>query len=47
VQKFPFIVDGIGQLSDRKFAVIIDEAHFPKSGVAADKVNRNLGGPRR
>ena len=42
VQKFPFIVDGIGQLSDRKFAVIIDEAHSSQSGVAADKVNETL-----
>ena len=44
VQKFPFIVDGIGQLSDRKFAVIIDEAHSSQSGVAADKVNETLAG---
>lgn len=44
VQKFPFIVDGIGQLSDRKFAVIIDEAHSSQSGVAADKVNETLTG---
>jgi len=44
VQKFPFIVDGIGQLSDRSFAVIIDEAHSSKSGIAADKVNETLTG---
>jgi type I restriction enzyme R subunit len=44
VQKFPFIVDGIGQLSERKFAVIIDEAHSSQSGVAADKVNETLAG---
>jgi len=44
VQKFPFIVDGIGQLSDRKFAVIIDEAHSSQSGIAADKVNQTLAG---
>lgn len=44
VQKFPFIVDGIGQLSDRNFAVIIDEAHSSQSGVAADKVNQTLTG---
>ena len=44
VQKFPFIVDGIGQLSDRNFGVIIDEAHSSQSGVAADKVNEALAG---
>ena len=44
VQKFPFIVDGIGQLSDRNFGVIIDEAHSSQSGVAADKVNETLTG---
>lgn len=27
IQKFPFILEGLGDLSDRKFAVIIDEAH--------------------
>lgn len=44
VQKFPFIVDGIAQLSDRNFAVIIDEAHSSQSGIAADKVNEALTG---
>ena len=44
VQKFPFIVDGIGQLSNRSFGVIIDEAHSSQSGVAADKVNETLTG---
>ncbi|MDX9887486.1 type I restriction endonuclease subunit R [Thauera sp.] len=44
VQKFPFIVDGIGQLADRCFAVIIDEAHSSQSGIAADKVNETLTG---
>ena len=44
VQKFPFIVDGIGELFDRNFAVIIDEAHSSQSGIAADKVNETLAG---
>ncbi len=44
VQKFPVIVDGIGQLADRQFAVIIDEAHSSQSGIASDKVNETLGG---
>ncbi len=43
IQKFPFIVDGIADLSDKKFAVIIDEAHSSQSGSAADNLNRTLG----
>ena len=43
VQKFPFIVDGIEQLSDRAFAVIIDEAHSSQSGSSADQLNTALG----
>lgn len=39
IQKFPFIVDGISNLSDKKFAVIIDEAHSSQSGVASHKLN--------
>ncbi|HQZ29183.1 MAG TPA: type I restriction endonuclease, partial [Verrucomicrobiales bacterium] len=36
IQKFPFIVDGIADMSGKKFAVIIDEAHSSQSGSAAD-----------
>ncbi len=43
IQKFPFIVDGIADLSDKRFAVIIDEAHSSQSGSAADTLNRTLG----
>ena len=43
IQKFPHIVDGIANLSDKKFAVIIDEAHSSQSGTAADKLNQTLG----
>ncbi|MEM9538850.1 MAG: DEAD/DEAH box helicase family protein [Cyanobacteria bacterium P01_E01_bin.42] len=42
IQKFPFIVDGIEDLSDRTFAVIIDEAHSSQSGEAADTLNATL-----
>ncbi|MEM6752295.1 MAG: DEAD/DEAH box helicase family protein [Cyanobacteria bacterium P01_C01_bin.38] len=42
IQKFPFIVDGIEDLSDRTFAVIIDEAHSSQSGKAADNLNMTL-----
>ena len=31
-------------LSDRKFAVIIDEAHSSQSGSAADKMNEAISG---
>lgn len=43
IQKFPFIIDGIADLSDKRFAVIIDEAHSSQSGVAHDKMNEVMG----
>jgi type I restriction enzyme, R subunit len=43
IQKFPEIVDGIANLSDKRFAVIIDEAHSSQSGTAADDLNKALG----
>lgn len=43
IQKFPFIVEGVEDLSDRNFAIIIDEAHSSQSGQAADKMNMTLG----
>jgi len=43
IQKFPFIVDGISDLSDKRFAVIIDEAHSSQSGSAAGKMNQAMG----
>lgn len=43
IQKFPFIVDGIEDMSDRRFAVIIDEAHSSQGGQASDKMNISLG----
>lgn len=43
IQKFPFIVDGIADLSDKRFAVIIDEAHSSQSGSAADNMNKAMG----
>lgn len=44
IQKFPFIVDGIADLSHKRFAVIIDEAHSSQSGTAAGKMNQAMGG---
>jgi type I restriction enzyme, R subunit len=43
IQKFPFIVDGLADLSDKRFAVIIDEAHSSQSGSASDNMNRAMG----
>ncbi len=43
IQKFPFIVDGISDMSDKRFAVIIDEAHSSQSGTAHDNMNRVMG----
>ena len=39
VQKFPFIIDEIGALQAKKFAIIIDEAHSSQSGETASKMN--------
>tara|TARA_R110000787_G_scaffold274543_1_gene382533 strand:+ start:20306 stop:23350 length:3045 start_codon:yes stop_codon:yes gene_type:complete len=43
IQKFPFIIDGISDLSEKRFAVIIDEAHSSQSGTAHDNMNRAMG----
>lgn len=43
IQKFPFIIEGIADLSDKRFAVIIDEAHSGQSGSAHDNMNRAMG----
>jgi type I restriction enzyme R subunit len=45
VHKFPFILDDIGTAhKDRKFAIIIDEAHSSQSGSMSAKMNIALGG---
>lgn len=43
IQKFPFIIDGIADLSDKRFAVIIDEAHSSQGGSAHDSMNTAMG----
>lgn len=43
IQKFPFIVDGIADMSEKRFAVIIDEAHSSQSGSSHDNLNRSIG----
>jgi len=44
IQKFPWILDSISDLSDRKFAVIIDEAHSSQSGSGADMMHEAISG---
>ncbi|MEA3315315.1 MAG: type I restriction endonuclease, partial [Campylobacterota bacterium] len=49
IQKFPYIVDDIGDLSDKNFAIIIDEAHSSTSGssmqgMAGSISKETLGG---
>ena len=44
VQKFPFILDELGDLSDRKFALLIDEAHSSQGGKTTAKMHEALGG---
>lgn len=43
IQKFPVIVKEIDDLSEKRFAVIIDEAHSSQSGLAHDNMNRAMG----
>ncbi len=42
LQKFPFILDKIGELPTRKYAVIIDEAHSSQGGEATKKMKEIL-----
>lgn len=35
LQKFPFLMDKVGALPDRRYAVIVDEAHSSQTGEAA------------
>ncbi|MCC6702934.1 MAG: type I restriction endonuclease subunit R, partial [Fluviicola sp.] len=42
LQKFPFILDKIGELTSRKYAVIIDEAHSSQGGEATKKMKEVL-----
>ncbi len=42
LQKFPFIVDSIGNLPGKNFAVIIDEAHSSQTGEGAANLREAL-----
>lgn len=43
IQKFPYIVDSVSGMKDKKFAVIIDEAHSSTSGKDMAAVTMALG----
>ncbi len=43
LQKFPYVIDKIGEIPDRKYAVIIDEAHSSQGGEASKKMKEVLG----
>jgi len=43
IQKFPFILEGLENLSDKRFAVIIDEAHSSQDGDTSGKMNAAMG----
>jgi type I restriction enzyme R subunit len=42
LQKFPFVIDKVSDLPDRKYAVIIDEAHSSQGGEAHKKMKEVL-----
>ncbi len=45
VQKFPYLINTIGDnLKDKKYAIIIDEAHSSQSGKASASMNISLSG---
>jgi type I restriction enzyme R subunit len=43
IQKFPYIVDSVAGLKDKRFAVIIDEAHSSTAGKDMAAVTKSLG----
>ena len=43
IQKFPFIVDELGDYSNKNFAIIIDEAHNSQDGSNHENLNMALG----
>lgn len=44
LQKFPFILDKVGEIPNRNYAVIIDEAHSSQGGEATKKMKEVLAG---
>jgi len=44
VQKFPFVLDELNDLSDNTFALLIDEAHSSQGGKTTAKMHQALSG---
>ncbi len=44
LQKFPHVIEEIGDLSHKRFAVLIDEAHSSQGGTTTMKMNQSFGG---
>lgn len=44
LQKFPFVLDKIGEIPSRNYAVVIDEAHSSQGGEATKKMKEVLAG---
>jgi type I restriction enzyme, R subunit len=44
LQKFPFVIDKMGDLPSRNYAVIIDEAHSSQGGEASKRMKEVLAG---
>jgi len=44
LQKFPFVLEKVGELPARRYAVIVDEAHSSQTGEAAADLRRVLSG---
>lgn len=43
LQKFPFVLDKVGDLPARSYAVIVDEAHSSQTGESAKDMKKALG----
>ncbi|MDQ6947686.1 MAG: type I restriction endonuclease subunit R, partial [Actinomycetota bacterium] len=43
LQKFPFVLDKIGSLPSRRYAILVDEAHSSQTGEAAKDLRLALG----
>lgn len=43
LQKFPFVIDKIGEVPARNYAIVIDEAHSSQTGEAAKDLRLALG----
>ena len=44
IQKFPYVMKHVGELKQRRYAVIIDEAHSSQTGDSAKEMKKVLGG---